>query len=429
MGIACPKEIWVRRVALVGIAIIASSALTLPFFIFGRSAIEETGSGLATIPTALSTPTQVSAPQPNSNGYMERANVQGTGVYITKGVRQLTGLKWQFKANETGPIPSAVIQGSVVYFVADDGRLHAVDAGTGTENWDFKAEFSYNSAPAIAGNLIFVGAWEAFYALDHDTGQVKWTFRPESGSKDGYYESPTVNDGIVYFGGWHEFYAIDSKTGREKWKLKLSGIITSVPVVYDGTVYIGTYTPDGREDTYLYAIDSKTGREKWKVSAIGGTTGSAAVVDGLVYVGTWNNGLLALEASTGKERWGFNPGSGLLPSPAVAYDTVYVAGGDGGSLYAIDSKTGQEKWKLQESAGLYSDPVIADGIVYFMTTEVGLGAIIGVGQATGYIHAVDAQSGQEQWKFSVPGITSRAPAIADGVVYFGSDDGTFYAVK
>jgi outer membrane protein assembly factor BamB len=357
---------------------------------------------------------------------MARANVHGTGVYVTAGVRQLTGLRWKFTAGANGSITTPAIQGSAVYF-GHDGRVYAVDTATGTERWNRKLDNASTSAPAIAGDTVDVGAWEEFYALSTTTGGVKWIFQPERGSDDGYYIDTVVAGGTVYFGAWHSVYALDSETGQEKWKLKLSAIPRNVPSVYAGTLYVGTFSPDKREVPYLYALDSQTGQEKWKFKATGGGIGGpVAVTDGVVYVSTSDDGLLALDATSGQEKWRYNPGAGLFRGPAVAYGIVYIT--CRGFLAAVDAQTGQEQWRLPASDALNSDPVIADGTIYFGSTTDNLAALL-VEMPLGELHAVDAHSGQELWKFSVDGTGSLAPAVADGTVYFGDSKGTLYAIK
>jgi outer membrane protein assembly factor BamB len=268
-------------------------------------------------------------------------------------------------------------------------------------------------------------------ALSTQSGTTRWRFQTESGSDDGYLTDPVIYDGIIYVGLRSTLYALDGQSGQVKWKLKLSGAITNATTISDDTVYIGTYSVGGGDDTYLYALDSKTGQEKWKLQVtaggiVGGIGGAVALVDGVAYVGTTNSGLLSLDAENGQEKWRYYPGSGVTTGPAVAYNTVYVT--DRGNLYAVDAQTGKEKWKVEEQGVFYSDPVIADGIVYFTSTRTGLGVLFG-NDPDGYLYAADAQSGQELWTLHVPGIASRAPAVADGVVYFGTEAGTFYAVK
>ena len=58
------------------------------------------------------------------------------------------------------------------------------------------------------------------------------------------------------------------------------------------------------------------------------------------------------------------------------------------------------RWVL---GGIWSTPAVSGGVVYIGTDD-------------GYLHALDAQSGQERWKFKTGGFSS-APAISGGVVY------------
>src|SRR5438093_8386721 len=123
-----------QRSRFVEVSTVAVALLVLPLLLLasGCSAPNRSSSEPATASTPWDTPTPVSAPEPNSNGAMARANVQGTGVYVTKGVRQLTGLRWSFKANDSGETTSPAIHGSTVYF-SQRGRLYALDTATRTE--------------------------------------------------------------------------------------------------------------------------------------------------------------------------------------------------------------------------------------------------------------------------------------------------------
>ena len=63
-----------------------------------------------------------------------------------------------------------------------------------------------------------------------------------------------------------------------------------------------------------------------------------------------------------------------------------------------------------------SSPAIADGVVY-------------VGSEDGRLYALDARTGQEKWRFKTDGAIVSSPAVAGGVVYFASTDGYLYAVR
>ncbi|MFC4565917.1 PQQ-binding-like beta-propeller repeat protein [Nocardiopsis mangrovi] len=72
-------------------------------------------------------------------------------------------------------------------------------------------------------------------------------------------------------------------------------------------------------------------------------------------------------------------------------------------------------WTFETGGAVMSSPAVADGVLY-------------AGSDDGHLYAVDAASGEERWRFSSEGRVRSSPVVADGVVYVGSDDGHLYAV-
>jgi outer membrane protein assembly factor BamB len=78
--------------------------------------------------------------------------------------------------------------------------------------------------------------------------------------------------------------------------------------------------------------------------------------------------------------------------------------------------TPEAVWTFQTGAAIWGTPAISDGTVYF-------------GSDDGNLYAVDAQNGSLRWKFLTQGIVRSRPAIVGELVYFASDDGYLYAVE
>jgi outer membrane protein assembly factor BamB len=74
------------------------------------------------------------------------------------------------------------------------------------------------------------------------------------------------------------------------------------------------------------------------------------------------------------------------------------------------------KWKFETGGAVWSSPVVAGGVVYF-------------GSDDGYFYAVDVETGQEKWRFETGDDVRSSPAIANNAVYFESFDGYLYAVN
>ena len=67
-------------------------------------------------------------------------------------------------------------------------------------------------------------------------------------------------------------------------------------------------------------------------------------------------------------------------------------------------------------------------------TVAGDTVFVGIGpkfadSGTGGVHAFDAESGEERWPFETGARVNSSPTVVDGVVYFGSDDSSVYAVE
>lgn len=411
-----------KKVVVIIAAAVVTSAVLGTGYLFTKA--DETGPVRIPTPTTMPTPTAVGGPQPNSNGAMARANIQGTAVYSTAGVRQLTGLAWQFQTQAGGIESTPAVVDDVVYFGTKAGYFYALDTVSGREKWRIRKNLFVKS-PAIAEQVIYFGTADAFYAVDRD-GNEKWRFPAEADSGVGPFRDPNVAGGITYVAGWDVFSALDTQTGHSLWRFAVAGILGEGAVVADGLVYFATNTFDGRDETFLYALDASTGREVWDFQVGGdGIIGSPTVIDGTVFVGTLEGDFLALDAKTGQQKWRHRFDFSVITSPAVAYGLVFVT--VDGKLFALDAHTGQEKWSFKADEYSITGPIVADGAVYFVSAKI-QAFLLGI-NSTSNLYAIDAQTGEELWRYSLPGGGYREPAIADGVIYLGGSDGIVYAVR
>jgi outer membrane protein assembly factor BamB len=73
------------------------------------------------------------------------------------------------------------------------------------------------------------------------------------------------------------------------------------------------------------------------------------------------------------------------------------------------------KWTFHTQGEVISSPAIVNGVVY-------------VGSNDGNLYAIDQQTGSQKWKFPTGARVTSSPAVANGLVYFSSYDGNFYAI-
>ena len=76
---------------------------------------------------------------------------------------------------------------------------------------------------------------------------------------------------------------------------------------------------------------------------------------------------------------------------------------------------GNIQWTFSTGGVIQSSPAVAGGMVYF-------------GSRDGKIYAVNAATGAEQWEYQTGSWVDSSPAVVNNVVYVGSNDGNLYAL-
>ena len=126
-----------------------------------------------------------------------------------------------------------------------------------------------------------------------------------------------------------------------------------------------------------------------------------------------------------KTIWKVNAKSLLEFPPVIAYGNLYVGTNDGHVL-AVDSETGKVVWNKGFGICTAASPAVGRGVVYqpFMDPSP---CRQHDESAPGYMIALDAQTGDELWRFKA-GVIETSPLLIDGILYFGSWDKKMYAV-
>jgi outer membrane protein assembly factor BamB len=139
------------------------------------------------------------------------------------------------------------------------------------------------------------------------------------------------------------------------------------------------------------------------------------VVGDAVYVAS-GFGIQAFDASTGATLWELVLESNALNTPAVVGGVVYVAS-QGGRVYALNAATGAIEWSTSISTQAetieFSSPAVANGVVYFGSSDA-------IGTA-GLAWALDAATGGVLWSAPVGGVVRASLAVVNGRVFVSAD--------
>jgi outer membrane protein assembly factor BamB len=81
----------------------------------------------------------------------------------------------------------------------------------------------------------------------------------------------------------------------------------------------------------------------------------------------------------------------------------------------LDASSGELKWRFETGGDVFSSPAVADGVVY-------------VGSNDKSLYAIDADTGELIWRYEAYDDIGSTPSVVDGIVYFGDINGQIYAV-
>jgi outer membrane protein assembly factor BamB len=244
--------------------------------------------------------------------------------------------------------------------------------------------------PAVEGGRVYAaGRSGRIHALDIDTGRTHWTTDTRLQLSAG----PAVGHGMVLAGSSSGvLVALDAASGAQRWQVQLSGEVLAAPALTASVVVVRTV--DGR----LRGLAADTGRELWMVEnrpprlSLRGTAGPA--IAGNIVIAGFDNGRVAAYGlrsgepvwestiAVGRGRTEIERLSDVNATPQIMGQDAYVVSYRG-RLANLAIETGQVLWTAEMSS--YT------GLNLDWTT-------VYVAQANGELVAVNRSSGAELWR-------------------------------
>jgi outer membrane protein assembly factor BamB len=317
----------------------------------------------------------------------------------------------------------ARVDGDRVYTADADGRVVAVDSGSGRVVWQTETKLDVTGCPGVGEGMVLVGTSNAeVAALDAATGALRWTTRVSSE----VLAAPAAAQGTVVIHTMDGRLAgHDAADGKARWLydrlasgLGLRG--SSSPVI------VGSRAVSGMAGGKLVAIELANGAPAWEttVTVPSGRSELARVVDiagdplvalGNIYVGTYNAEVASVDPGSGQVGWRKKLSSyaGLAADSRAVY-----ASDDRGVVWALDAHSGAALWKQEglRARRLSGPAAVGDYVV--------------VGDFEGYVHWLSAHDGSFVARSRVGSapITAQPQAVGTTVFVLG-DKGDLAALR
>ena len=160
-----------------------------------------------------------------------------------------------------------------------------------------------------------------------------------------------------------------------------------------------------------------------------------AFADGVLYAASNDGKIAAYDATSGKTLWSKSSSTKgwfgwgdkkrkdafYAGGPAVSGDLLAIGTLDG-HVYGINAKDGSPRWEATVSSEVLSAPAVVGNLVVVRTGD-------------GRLYGLDSTSGERRWAYdqgNVPLLSLRGNGpllVANGVVFFGSDNGKLVALR
>ncbi|MCP0912878.1 MULTISPECIES: outer membrane protein assembly factor BamB [Legionella] len=310
--------------------------------------------------------------------------------------------------------------------------------------------------PAVVGDVVYTAdAAGMVQAVDKNSARVLWSKQ----LKNGVISGPTVARGYIALGtNAATVILLNQTNGEQLWESKVSSDALSKPVIANNKVLVKTI------DGNLFAFGLTSGEKLW-VSDHGApplilkASSSPVIVDKVALVGFSDGKLDAIDLDSGSLVWqrGIAYASGasdverlvdIDADPIVRGNVAYLAGYQG-YIGALSLTDGQFIWRkpastyknlAMDASTLYmtdSDDVVwafdaHNGQVKWkqialkarsLTEPVLMGNRLVIGDKTGFLHVLSAQTGEFLSRTQLGGSIDIAPAVSGNNLYVMTANG------
>lgn len=248
--------------------------------------------------------------------------------------------------------------------------------------------------------------------------------------------TPVIEEGRIFVHyGSHGTACLDTATGETLWSRQdlrcdhFRGAGSS-PIVYQNLLIVNY---DGFDMQYVVALHKMTGETVWKrdrdinYGTSDGDAKKAYATPAIADVGgrpllinPSAGATIAYDPVSGDEVWRVRSGGMNAACPPLIGDgLIYVNTADGGYReFAVqpmgvgDISDSNVVWKQGQAVPVRCAPLLTDGLL-FMINEAAV------------LSCLDAATGESVWRHRLVGKYSASPVLAEGRIYFSSEEGEF----
>ena len=359
------------------------------------------------------------------------------------------GVKWKINLQpddeRIASLNPPVVIGDTIYFGSDDGNFYALDVESGYMRWVFRAGAEINSIPYADNEKVYFGSkdWK-LYALSREDGSEVWSFETnnEVNSQVERYKDYIIfvsdADAVYYLSPDGEIEFIIDNPYWMNFQFLMADDVKYFSTGPGGQ--IGPFDINSREflwflpryeiDAYWYSFPAVRNNLLFMATA---EFRDRWAMDFSFYALDRHNGRIIwardIEGVYNIRGWNeydefelFLRNLNMLDwmAPTVWRDLVIYTAGDV-KARAFEAETGNLRWETTFDTPVSSSATIAGDRIYF--------GLIDYGEHPARIVCLDVRSGRLLWSMETEGALLSAPVIAGKRIIFGTDKSVFYVLE
>jgi len=240
--------------------------------------------------------------------------------------------------------------------------------------------------------------------------------------------SLTAGDGIVFIATLKgDIHSINARDGDKNGSKSFGGAIFSGPIIYDSSMIVAS----SQSKNNLFAYQLASGKIIWSkdiddvesAPALFKKTLYVATVDGNLYKIDVTSGeelfhekfsICAMGSSDGQQIWKYDTGTSIWCSASLNDSLIFI-GTNGGKLLVLTRK-GKLRFDFTTGEKILSMPIADDKKIYF-------------GCNNGNFYAINIGNGSLAWRIQTDAPIIAAAAQTRTQIIFGGLDGNLYVVS
>lgn len=339
----------------------------------------------------------------------------------------------------TGSASWTKIHGNDV-LVASDDTLRSIRVRDQRLNWKVSTpnQTLFIKVEVVKGVLLAGSADGALSAYRIADGKQLWTFSTKSlGNLSSIYSNYSLHyfgnfifsKGVVYLASQdNNLYAIDLKSGKQLWINNIGELITSGPVINNGTINVGTVS--GKS----ISISSKNGNTLWSLAGgdnmVCETTHRNSIFFGKkALLELYSNGTLIYRRSdTGDVLWQLD-GLGSNNSCFIIWKSKVITTSVNGELSLVSLRSGKIVYTRSGLGEIVTSPIVQPRFGKIIPNILDLfspGVV--VGNTAGTLFKINAFNGDDVWQFSVDVPSTNFFSLIGNNVYFSTTNSVTYKI-